>query len=114
MTASAWPSRRVLAQYAALALSWGASFFFIKVALHGLSPAEVVLGRLGAGAVTLLAVTVMTRQPLPRQPVIWAHLAAVGALLLHPAANPMSVANVAAAVILRATFIRNAHPCPEG
>lgn len=81
MTASAWPSPRVLAQYAALALSWGASFFFIKVALHGLSPAEVVLGRLGAGAVTLLAVTVMTRQPLPRQPVIWAHLAAVAMLL---------------------------------
>jgi drug/metabolite transporter (DMT)-like permease len=81
MPASAWPSPRVLAQCAALALSWGASFFFIKVALHGLSPAEVVLGRLGAGVVTLLAVTVMTREPLPRQPVIWAHLAAVAMLL---------------------------------
>ncbi|HEV2373094.1 MAG TPA: DMT family transporter, partial [Streptosporangiaceae bacterium] len=81
MTALGWPSRRVLAQYAALALAWGASFFFIKVALQGLSPAEVVLGRLCAGAVTLLAVTVMTRQPLPRQPVIWAHLAVVAVLL---------------------------------
>jgi hypothetical protein len=37
MVASAWPSRRVLAQFAALALAWGSSFFFIKVALRGLS-----------------------------------------------------------------------------
>lgn len=81
MVASAWPSRRVLAQFAALALTWGSSFFFIKVALRGLSPAEVVLGRLSAGAVALLVVTAVTRQPLPRQPVVWAHLAVVAVLL---------------------------------
>jgi drug/metabolite transporter (DMT)-like permease len=75
------PSRRILAQFAALALAWGASFLFIKVALRDLSPAEVVLGRLSAGAVALLAVAAVTRQPLPRQPVVWAHLTVVTVLL---------------------------------
>jgi len=81
MSTPARRSRRVLAQYVALALAWGASFLFIKVGLQGLSPAEVVLARLSAGTVTLLAVTAVTRQPLPRKPVVWAHLAVVAVLL---------------------------------
>jgi drug/metabolite transporter (DMT)-like permease len=68
-------------QYAALAMTWGASFLFIKVGLQRLSPPEVVLGRLSAGAVALLAMAAVTRQPLPRRPVIWAHLAVVSVLL---------------------------------
>ena len=40
----------------ALALIWGASFMFIKVADRQLSPATLILGRLGLAAVTLAAI----------------------------------------------------------
>ncbi|MFE6398202.1 DMT family transporter [Streptomyces alboflavus] len=73
--------RAVLGQFLLLALAWGASFLFIKVSLVGLSPAQVVLGRMLAGAVALLAVTVVTRQRLPRDPAAWGHLAVVSVLL---------------------------------
>jgi drug/metabolite transporter (DMT)-like permease len=71
----------VLAQYLALALTWGASFLFVEWGLVGLSPAQVVLARLVLGALTLAAIAALTRVPLPRQPVVWGHLA-VTALLL--------------------------------
>src|SRR5436305_8842129 len=72
---------RVLAQYLALALVWGASFLFIKLGLEGLTPAQVVLGRLTAGAVVLVLLTVVTRLPLPRDPVVWGHMHVVALLL---------------------------------
>lgn len=74
-------ARSVLGQYLLLGLTWGASFLFIKVGLEGLSPAQVVLGRLVAGAVTLGVVSVVARQPLPRAPTVWVHLAVVSVLL---------------------------------
>src|SRR5436189_2033633 len=40
----------------ALALIWGASFLFIKVAVRELTPATLILGRLGLAAVTLALV----------------------------------------------------------
>ena len=52
---------------------WGCSFLFIKVGLDGLSPPQVVLGRVGAGALVLLAVLAVRRQPLPRGRSIWLH-----------------------------------------
>src|SRR5437763_4821335 len=36
-----------------LALIWGASFLFIKVAVRELTPATLILGRLGLAAITL-------------------------------------------------------------
>ncbi|MGO4453329.1 DMT family transporter [Arthrobacter sp. RAF14] len=75
------PSPAVLGQFLLLALAWGSSFLFIKIALEGLSPAQVVLGRLLAGAVALLAVTAVTRQRLPRDPAVWGHLTVVSVLL---------------------------------
>src|SRR3954447_21334084 len=75
------PGRRILAQYLALALVWGASFLFIKVGLEGLSPTQVVLGRLVAGAVTLGLVTLLTRTSLPRGLAVWGHLLVVALLL---------------------------------
>ncbi|MFJ3956959.1 DMT family transporter [Arthrobacter sp. NPDC090010] len=71
----------MLSQFLMLALAWGSSFLFIKIALEGLSPSQVVLGRLLAGAMALLAVTAVTRQRLPRDPAIWGHLAVVSVLL---------------------------------
>jgi drug/metabolite transporter (DMT)-like permease len=38
---------------AVLSLVWGASFLFIKVAVRELSPATLIMGRLGLAAVTL-------------------------------------------------------------
>jgi drug/metabolite transporter (DMT)-like permease len=75
------PGRPVLVQYLALALVWGASFLFIKVGLEGLAPAQVVLGRLAAGATALVVVTLVGRRPLPRDPGVWGHLLLVALLL---------------------------------
>jgi drug/metabolite transporter (DMT)-like permease len=75
------PARSVLVQYLLLALTWGASFLFIKVGLEGLSPGQVVLGRLTAGAVALALISAVTRQRLPREAAVWAHLAVVAVLL---------------------------------
>jgi drug/metabolite transporter (DMT)-like permease len=49
-----------------LACLWGASFLFINVALRGLSPVQIVLGRLALGAAVLLVVVALRREPLPR------------------------------------------------
>ena len=72
---------RVLGQFLLLALTWGASFLFIKVGLEGLSPAQVVLGRLVTGAAALMVIAAATRRRLPRSPVVWAHLTVVAILL---------------------------------
>ncbi|WP_104087104.1 DMT family transporter [Arthrobacter sp. GMC3] len=74
---SKWP----LVQFILLAVIWGASFLFIAVGLQGLSPAQVVLGRLCAGTVALAAISLATRQKLPREPAVWAHLGVVSVLL---------------------------------
>ncbi|MCG2797566.1 MAG: DMT family transporter [Cellulomonas sp.] len=71
----------VLPQYVLLALTWGASFLFIKIGLEGISPTQVVLGRLVLGAAALAVVCVLSRTRLPRQPEVWAHLAVVALLL---------------------------------
>jgi drug/metabolite transporter (DMT)-like permease len=46
-------SRRYPAMLATVALLWGASFMFIKIAVRELAPATLVLGRIGIGALTL-------------------------------------------------------------
>ena len=46
-------NRRHLAMLIGLALIWGASFMFIKVAVRELTPATLILGRLGLAALTL-------------------------------------------------------------
>ncbi|WP_308017992.1 DMT family transporter [Streptomyces griseus] len=74
-------SPAVLVQFLMLALAWGSSFLFIKIGLEGLSPSQMVLGRMLTGAAALLAVTAVTRQGLPRDPVVWGHLAVVSMLL---------------------------------
>jgi len=46
-------SRRYPAMLATVALLWGASFMFIKIAVRELAPATLVAGRIGIGALTL-------------------------------------------------------------
>lgn len=57
-----------------LSVIWGSSFLFIKVGVRELHPIYVALGRVGAGAVTLLIVLLITRDRLPRDPRLWGHL----------------------------------------
>jgi drug/metabolite transporter (DMT)-like permease len=52
--------RRHLVMLVALALLWGASFMFIKIADRSLAPATLILGRLGFAAVTLALIVSFT------------------------------------------------------
>jgi drug/metabolite transporter (DMT)-like permease len=68
-------SRVSVARLAGLSLIWGSSFLFIKVAVEGLSPAQLALARLTGGAVggcpefrgTSVAAPMIIR-PLPPPP----------------------------------------------
>ncbi|QIG41040.1 DMT family transporter [Microbacterium sp. 4R-513] len=53
---------------------WGSSFLFMKVALGGLSPAQVAWSRLVLGALTLGLFVLIRREALPRRPVVWGHM----------------------------------------
>jgi drug/metabolite transporter (DMT)-like permease len=67
----------------ALALIWGSSFMFIKIAVRDLTPATLILGRLGLAAVTLAVVVpllVGTRTALAELRAHWPALAVVGLL----------------------------------
>lgn len=61
-----------------LAVVWGSSFLFIKVGLQGLSAPQVVFGRVGFGALTLLALMLISRRRWPRERWIWGHMLVVG------------------------------------
>lgn len=67
--------------FVALAATWGSSFLLIKIGLEGLTPEQVVWGRLVIGAAALLAISAATRTPLPRDPRLWGHLLVVALLL---------------------------------
>src|SRR5205807_3385387 len=64
-----------LVRLGALAILWGSGFLFIKEALGGLSPFQIVFGRLLAAAVAMLALTFTTKRRLPTDRRIWLHLA---------------------------------------
>jgi drug/metabolite transporter (DMT)-like permease len=64
---------RWLPGFLVLALIWGNSFFFIKVAVGVLQPLQVSFGRMVVGAVVLLAVVAIGRMRLPRDPRLWGH-----------------------------------------
>jgi drug/metabolite transporter (DMT)-like permease len=55
-----------------LALLWGSTFLWIKLALQGLSPVQVTLARCVLGAATLAVLCLGTR--LPRGRAIWARI----------------------------------------
>jgi drug/metabolite transporter (DMT)-like permease len=64
-----------LVRLGALAVLWGSGFLFIKEALTGLSPFQIVFGRMLAAAVAMLALTLATKRRLPADLRIWVHLA---------------------------------------
>jgi drug/metabolite transporter (DMT)-like permease len=63
-----------------LAVLWGSGFLFVKLALRGLSPIQVVLSQLAFGAVVLLLTLAVRRQPLPHAAQEWAYLAGMAVL----------------------------------
>ncbi len=74
---AAAPQRWTGAKFLGISLIWGASFLFIKIALEGISPAQVMLGRLMFGAVFLVSVMLVTRRRWPRGARTWGVLALI-------------------------------------
>lgn len=67
-------SSTVAVQFVLCGIVWGSSFLFMKVALTGISPGQVAWSRLVLGGLTLGLFVALRRDPLPRQPKIWAHM----------------------------------------
>ncbi|HET9855382.1 MAG TPA: DMT family transporter [Methylomirabilota bacterium] len=63
-----------------LAVLWGVSFFFSKVALAELPPSTLVLGRCGIAALALLVAARLGGHRIPRSLRVWAGFFALGAL----------------------------------
>jgi drug/metabolite transporter (DMT)-like permease len=68
-------------QLALLTLIWGSSFMLIKVALEDFAPLQVATGRVVLGALTLLAILLVTRERLPRDRTMWLHGFGIGLLM---------------------------------
>jgi drug/metabolite transporter (DMT)-like permease len=61
-------------QFVLTGIIWGSSFLFMKVALLGLSPAQVAWSRLLLGALTLGLFAALRRDALPRSLAVWGHM----------------------------------------
>ncbi|XGP79142.1 DMT family transporter [Actinokineospora auranticolor] len=57
-----------------LALLWGSSFLWIKLALPGLSPVQITVARCALGAVVVVTLCYLGRNRLPRDRRTWGHL----------------------------------------
>ena len=64
----------------ALAAVWGGSFFFAEVALEEVPPLTVTFHRVSWACPILLAIVLVLRIPLPRDPRIWFAFLVMGAL----------------------------------
>ncbi|GAB3967189.1 hypothetical protein GCM10027615_16130 [Plantactinospora veratri] len=84
MTGATTPDKAALGSWLpgffALGAIWGSSFLFIKVGIREMHPVYVTLGRVGAGAITLLVVLAVLRDRLPRDPKLWLHTALYSAI----------------------------------
>lgn len=68
-------------RFAALAMIWGTSFWFIKIGVQALVPLQITLGRCAFGAAVVVAMVAVRREPLPRDPRTWVHLTVAAVLL---------------------------------
>ena len=67
--------------FIALGFIWGSSYLFIKIGVDaGLPPFTLIMGRLLIGFTLLAVVVIAAREPLPREPRMWGHLAVMGAV----------------------------------
>jgi drug/metabolite transporter (DMT)-like permease len=67
----------VAVQFILCGIVWGSSFLFMKVALTGISPAQVAWSRLILGGLTLGLFVALRRETLPRRPRVWGHMTAL-------------------------------------
>ena len=79
---------------------WGCSFIFNAVLIREISPLWVTSFRVGIGALGCWAVMVALRKPIPRDPVLWFKLGALGILAyaIPFALFPLAQANLASGV----------------
>lgn len=70
--------RLVWVSFLLLALAWGTSFMFIKIAVQTVEPLTLVAGRLLIGWLGLLLIMRWRGLTLPRQWEVWRHLLVVG------------------------------------
>jgi len=80
VTNQAAPNSRWLPAFLVLAVIWGSSFLFIKVGIEELHPLQLTLFRVAVGAATLTAILLVTRDRLPRDLRLWAHLFVVAGI----------------------------------
>jgi drug/metabolite transporter (DMT)-like permease len=64
----------VLPRLALLALIWGSSFLWIKLADRGFPPVEVTFARLALGAAVLFPVVLVRREEVPRSAPVWGQI----------------------------------------
>jgi drug/metabolite transporter (DMT)-like permease len=67
-------SRSSLIRLSLLALLWGSSFLWIKLALRGFTPVQIVLVRLALGALVLAPVALRGGNRFPTDRKVWGHL----------------------------------------
>ena len=67
-------SRGSVVRLAALALLWGSGFLWIKLALRGFTPVQIVLVRLALGAAVLASIALVRRLRFPAGGAVWGHL----------------------------------------
>lgn len=68
----------ITTQFILSGVVWGSSFLFMKVALTGISPAQVAWTRIVLGALTLGALVLLRRETLSRSAAVWGHLTVLG------------------------------------
>lgn len=73
-------SAAALLRLLALAGIWGCSFLFIKLCLKGLTPPQIVLGRIVLGAATLAVIVAARHGRMPRDLPTWGHLALISVI----------------------------------
>lgn len=79
---------------------WGCSFIFNAVLIREIGPLWVTSFRVGIGALGCWAVMIALRKPVPRDPVLWLKLGALGILAyaIPFALFPLAQANLASGV----------------
>jgi len=73
-------AKRWLPAFFALAFIWGSSYLFIKICVDELHPLHLALFRVAIGATVLLVILLATRDHLPRDIRLWAHLFVVAGI----------------------------------
>ncbi|MBD3943648.1 DMT family transporter [Microbacterium sp. NEAU-LLC] len=68
----------ITVQFVLAGIVWGSSFLFMKVALTGISPAQVAWTRILLGTVTLGILVLARREHLSRSVRVWGHLLVLG------------------------------------